>query len=193
MLIKLGADVNARDLTQCTPLQNAAHGTYSALATMPLNGSQGGAPPLQLKAIPCDSKSPPALPCCTQVSHTKLSHSAPGLKLSWHLHHLLHSSPTLKLSRSATASPALDSCTQLLHSALALSSCTQLSHSAPALSSRTGLLHSAPKVGSCTQLLHSALAVSSNHIDMRETCSTASRRGIPSACHLQLSRLASKP
>ena len=43
MLIKLGADVNARDLTQCTPLQNAAHGTYSALATMPLNGSQGGA------------------------------------------------------------------------------------------------------------------------------------------------------
>lgn len=47
MLIKLGADVNARDLTQCTPLQNAAHGTYSALATMPLNGSQGGAPILQ--------------------------------------------------------------------------------------------------------------------------------------------------
>lgn len=46
MLIKLGADVNARDLTQCTPLQNAAHGTYSALATMPLNGSQGGAWPL---------------------------------------------------------------------------------------------------------------------------------------------------
>lgn len=42
MLIKLGADVNARDLTQCTPLQNVAHGTYSALATMPLNGSQGG-------------------------------------------------------------------------------------------------------------------------------------------------------
>ena len=41
-LIKLGADVNARDLTQCTPLQNAAHGTYSALATMPLNGSHGG-------------------------------------------------------------------------------------------------------------------------------------------------------
>ena len=42
-LIKLGADVNAQDLTQCTPLQNAAHGTYSALATMPANGSQGGA------------------------------------------------------------------------------------------------------------------------------------------------------
>ena len=39
-LVKLGADVNARDLTQCTPLQNAAHGTYSALATMPLNGTQ---------------------------------------------------------------------------------------------------------------------------------------------------------
>ena len=46
-LIKLGADVNARDLTQCTPLQNAAHGTYSALATMPLNGSQGGASSVQ--------------------------------------------------------------------------------------------------------------------------------------------------
>lgn len=48
MLIKLGANVNARDLTQCTPLQNAAHGTYSALATMPLNGSQGGALPVVL-------------------------------------------------------------------------------------------------------------------------------------------------
>lgn len=50
VLIKLGADVNARDLTQCTPLQNAAHGTYSALATMPLNGSQGGVLLLQLHA-----------------------------------------------------------------------------------------------------------------------------------------------
>ena len=52
-LIKLGSNVNARDLTQCTPLQNAAHGTYSALATMPLNGSQGGASivPLRLALL----------------------------------------------------------------------------------------------------------------------------------------------
>ncbi len=48
-LIKLGSDVNARDLTHCTPLQNAAHGTYSALATMPLNGSQGGASGVDLR------------------------------------------------------------------------------------------------------------------------------------------------
>lgn len=31
MLAALGADMNARDVTNCTPLQNAAHGTYSAL------------------------------------------------------------------------------------------------------------------------------------------------------------------
>ena len=31
-LAALGADLNARDITQCTPLQNAAHGTYSALS-----------------------------------------------------------------------------------------------------------------------------------------------------------------
>jgi hypothetical protein len=31
-LLAAGADVDARDVTQCTPLQNAAHGTYSALA-----------------------------------------------------------------------------------------------------------------------------------------------------------------
>lgn len=54
-LIKLGSNVNARDLTQCTPLQNAAHGTYSALATMPLNGSQGGASCLPfLLALPAN-------------------------------------------------------------------------------------------------------------------------------------------
>jgi hypothetical protein len=35
MLVALGADLNARDITGCTPLQNAAHGTYSALAAMP--------------------------------------------------------------------------------------------------------------------------------------------------------------
>ena len=34
-LVSLGADLNARDVTSCTPLQNAAHGTYSALAAMP--------------------------------------------------------------------------------------------------------------------------------------------------------------
>jgi len=33
--VALGADVGARDVTACTPLQNAAHGTYSALAAMP--------------------------------------------------------------------------------------------------------------------------------------------------------------
>ena len=39
-LVELGADLNARDITSCTPLQNAAHGTYSALAAMP--AGQGG-------------------------------------------------------------------------------------------------------------------------------------------------------
>lgn len=58
-LVKLGADVNARDLTQCTPLQNAAHGTYSALATMPLNGTQN--------AVTGQS-------CCTQVSSDNVLH-----------------------------------------------------------------------------------------------------------------------
>lgn len=42
-LVSLGADLNARDVTLCTPLQNAAHGTYSALAAMPAN-TQPGAP-----------------------------------------------------------------------------------------------------------------------------------------------------
>lgn len=60
-LIKLGSDVNARDLTQCTPLQNAAHGTYSALATMPLNGSQGGASGVMLHLNLVSSALP--LPC----------------------------------------------------------------------------------------------------------------------------------
>lgn len=31
-LLAAGAAVDARDVTQCTPLQNAAHGTYSSLA-----------------------------------------------------------------------------------------------------------------------------------------------------------------
>jgi len=64
-LIKLGADVNARDLTQCTPLQNAAHGTYSALATMPANGSQGGASGVLLHL---------ALPALSHT-HDRYSHS----------------------------------------------------------------------------------------------------------------------
>ena len=38
-LVELGADVNARDCTDCSPLQNAAHGTYSALAAVPGNGA----------------------------------------------------------------------------------------------------------------------------------------------------------
>lgn len=42
-LVALGADLNARDITSCTPLQNAAHGTYSALAAMPpAQGAAGG-------------------------------------------------------------------------------------------------------------------------------------------------------
>ena len=34
-LVQLGADPNAQDITGCTPLQNSAHGTYSALAAVP--------------------------------------------------------------------------------------------------------------------------------------------------------------
>jgi hypothetical protein len=34
-LAAAGADLNARDVTKCTPLQNAAHGTYSAMAATP--------------------------------------------------------------------------------------------------------------------------------------------------------------
>jgi len=42
-LVQLGADLNARDITSCTPLQNAAHGTYSALAAMPPGQGAAGA------------------------------------------------------------------------------------------------------------------------------------------------------
>lgn len=45
-LAELGADLNSRDITQCTPLQNAAHGTYSALSASapppPVNAPKGG-------------------------------------------------------------------------------------------------------------------------------------------------------
>ena len=45
-LAELGADLNARDITQCTPLQNAAHGTYSALSASapppPVNAPKSG-------------------------------------------------------------------------------------------------------------------------------------------------------
>ena len=41
-LVELGADVNARDITDCTPLQNAAHGTYSALAAVPAGSTSTG-------------------------------------------------------------------------------------------------------------------------------------------------------
>ena len=34
-LIELGAELDARDMSDCTPLQNTAHGTYSALAPVP--------------------------------------------------------------------------------------------------------------------------------------------------------------
>lgn len=34
-LVELGGDLNSRDMSDCTPLQNTAHGTYSALAQMP--------------------------------------------------------------------------------------------------------------------------------------------------------------
>ena len=43
-LSELGADVNARDITDCTSLQNAAHGTYSALASVPAVGSSAASP-----------------------------------------------------------------------------------------------------------------------------------------------------
>lgn len=43
-LVELGADVNARDITDCTPLQNAAHGTYSALASVPASPAAAAAP-----------------------------------------------------------------------------------------------------------------------------------------------------
>lgn len=41
-LVELGANLNARDVTDCTPLQNAAHGTYSALAAVPAAGAAAG-------------------------------------------------------------------------------------------------------------------------------------------------------
>lgn len=40
-LISLGAQIEARDMTSCTPLHNAAHGTYSALAALPPEGKAG--------------------------------------------------------------------------------------------------------------------------------------------------------
>lgn len=43
-LVAMGADVNARDITMCTPLQNAAHGTYSALANMPADDASKALP-----------------------------------------------------------------------------------------------------------------------------------------------------
>lgn len=43
-LVELGGDINARDITDCTPLQNAAHGTYSALASVPASPATAAAP-----------------------------------------------------------------------------------------------------------------------------------------------------
>ena len=76
-LIKLGSNVNARDLTQCTPLQNAAHGTYSALATMPLNGSQGGA-----SYVPLHLGLPPTLSVCVEPSIAHVPTTARELQAS---------------------------------------------------------------------------------------------------------------
>ena len=39
--MRLGAQLDARDMTRCTPLHNAAHGTYSALAAVPPEGPAG--------------------------------------------------------------------------------------------------------------------------------------------------------
>lgn len=63
-LVSLGADLNARDVTSCTPLQNAAHGTYSALAAMP--------PPNQ----------PGATLGCLMLAHTAASSSMHNIKKS---------------------------------------------------------------------------------------------------------------
>jgi ankyrin repeat protein len=41
MLLRLGADINAKDITDCTPLQNAAHGTYSAMAASSSSSAVG--------------------------------------------------------------------------------------------------------------------------------------------------------
>ena len=48
-LVEMGADMNARDIMACTPLQNAAHGTYSALAAVPAAGgaTANGARPIR--------------------------------------------------------------------------------------------------------------------------------------------------
>ncbi|KAK9806010.1 hypothetical protein WJX73_004689 [Symbiochloris irregularis] len=42
-LVSMGAQIEAQDITSCTPLHNAAHGTYSALAPMPLDAPAGKA------------------------------------------------------------------------------------------------------------------------------------------------------
>ncbi|GMH39508.1 hypothetical protein BSKO_07406 [Bryopsis sp. KO-2023] len=40
-LVELGGDLNSRDMSDCTPLQNTAHGTYSALAQVPSGVTAG--------------------------------------------------------------------------------------------------------------------------------------------------------
>lgn len=59
-LVEMGADMNARDVMSCTPLQNAAHGTYSALAAMPAPGTPNG----RLLPHLCSA----SLPCCNHRS-----------------------------------------------------------------------------------------------------------------------------
>ena len=50
-LVELGADVDARDMSDCTPLQNTAHGTYSALAHVPSGVTAGSSGTLQAPSI----------------------------------------------------------------------------------------------------------------------------------------------
>ena len=57
----MGADMNARDIMACTPLQNAAHGTYSALAAVPAAGgaTANGAFPIRSgRVLPCSLGTP---------------------------------------------------------------------------------------------------------------------------------------
>ena len=51
-LVELGADLNARDMSECTPLQNTAHGTYSALAHVPSGVTAGSNGNLQAGSAP---------------------------------------------------------------------------------------------------------------------------------------------
>lgn len=49
-LVQHGADLDARDMSECTPLQNTAHGTYSALAHVPSGGTPVSGGTLQVES-----------------------------------------------------------------------------------------------------------------------------------------------